>query len=81
MHLDFTSPRIVEKLRSDPNAISRGLGKIIMKKTEAKNLLTMSFLLIDKFLYLILTIGQLGDFLAVLQYHDTADLNLSQGTC
>jgi hypothetical protein len=37
------SPRIFEKVRSDPNAILRAWGKMIdEKKSEAKNLVTLS---------------------------------------
>jgi hypothetical protein len=37
------SPRIVEKIRNDPNCIIRGLGKTdSRKKPAAKNLVTLS---------------------------------------
>jgi hypothetical protein len=44
VHLDFPiSPRIFEKIQKDPNDIIRGLGEDdTRKKTEAKNLVTLS---------------------------------------
>ncbi len=45
VHLDLRiSPRIFEKIRNDPNVISRGLGEgDSWKKPEEKNLVTLSF--------------------------------------
>ncbi len=44
VHVDLRiSPRIFAKIRNDPNAIFRGFGKMLYeKKTEAKNLVTLS---------------------------------------